>query len=168
MSRRKASFLLVALLLAVPDGHACGDKFLMVGRGSRFQRAYVALHPASLLVVNAKVTGQRELQTALKLAGHSVRLAEPDHVGETFASGRFDFVLADFHDIDTVGRIVPTAPLLPVIDASSRNDFNEAAKRYKCLLGHGRSTKANRRFLAALDLAMDSKLKATPIHCDLH
>ena len=29
---------------------ACEDKFLLVGRGTRFQRAYAAIHPASIVV----------------------------------------------------------------------------------------------------------------------
>jgi hypothetical protein len=57
---------------------ACGDKFLLVGRGVRFQKAYAAIHPASILIVvppkvvkNAAVRDGR-LMTALKMAGHRV------------------------------------------------------------------------------------------------
>jgi len=30
---------------------ACGDKFLLVGRGVRFEQAYAAVHRASILIV---------------------------------------------------------------------------------------------------------------------
>ncbi len=166
--------LMVALAFALFSSDsvlACGDKFLIVGRGSRFQRAYVALHPASLLVVNANITAQRDLQTSLKLAGHRVRVTLPDQVAGALASGRFDFILADFRDIESIGRALPhtvsNSIILPVIDGSSPRDMEAASKQYTCLLGHGRSMKAGRHFLAEIDAAMDSKLKAAPLACDV-
>src|SRR6266536_3526926 len=157
MRLRKSLLLLVPALLVISNDSAvaCGDKFLIVGRGSRFQRAYVALHPASLLVVNANITAQRELQTSLKLAGHGVRVTQPDQVANDLAAGRYDFILADFRDIESIGRTLPrtvsNSIILPVIDGSSRGDMEAASKRYTCLLGHGRSMKAGRHFLAEID-----------------
>src|SRR5437867_8607832 len=149
MHLRKSATLLVffaVFLSSSGSAFACGDKFLMVGRGSRYQRAYVALHPASLLVVNANVTGQRDLQTSLKLAGHGVRVTVPDQIETAVASGRYDFILADFRDTEAIRRILPRTVsdsiILPVIDGSSETDMDAARKQFKCLLGHGRSMKA--------------------------
>src|SRR5712671_7842122 len=61
---------------------ACGDKFLTVGRGVRFQRAYAAIHPASILIVlpvkTVKSAAVRDsaLTTALKMAGHRVETVQ--------------------------------------------------------------------------------------------
>ena len=32
------------------DAQACGDKFLLLGRGVKFQRAYAAIYPASIVI----------------------------------------------------------------------------------------------------------------------
>jgi hypothetical protein len=150
---------------------ACGDKFLIVGRGSRFQRAYVALHPASLLVVDANVTAQRDVQSRLKIAGHRLQIAKIDQLPQTLASGHYDFILADFHDVERVSRSLPrelsSAMILPVIDGSSKDDMAAAALQYKCLLQEAHGMKAARHFLAALDLAMESKRKSTVLQCNV-
>src|SRR5262245_26367183 len=61
---------------------ACGDKFVLVGRGVEFHRAYAALYPA-LIVIYAKPPGRvtkaisdPQLQKDLKLSGHRVLLVE--------------------------------------------------------------------------------------------
>src|SRR5215203_4557350 len=57
---------------------ACGDKFLMVGRGARFQRAYASVHPGKLLIFARPSTDEKaairnpQLHKALRQAGHSV------------------------------------------------------------------------------------------------
>jgi hypothetical protein len=164
--------LIGLLLLSTEPAHACGDKFVIVGRGSRFQRAYVALHPASLLVLNSKVTAERDLQSSLKIAGHTVRVvSDTGSLAAAVAAGRVDLVLADFRDAEEIGRVLPREAfdrlLLPVIDGSSKSSVAAATNQYKCLLGHGRSMKASRHFLAEIDSAMESKLKSTPVHCDV-
>ena len=157
-------------LLSMESAHACGDKFLIVGRGSRFQRAYVSIHPASLLVLNNGSTGQREIQSRLKIAGHRLQIVKLTEVAGALATGRFDFVLADFRDFDSVTQAIPTGQpttVLPVIDASSKSDMAAAAKEYKCLLQDAKGMKGARHFLAALDVAMESKLKAADLRCDV-
>lgn len=160
---------LVITCLWADAARACGDKFLIVGRGSRFQRAYVALHPASLLVVDANVTAQRDVQSRLKTAGHRLQIVTIENVPQTLASGHYDFILADFRDVERVSRSLPhetpTAIILPVIDGSSKSELAAAATQYKCLLEEARGMKAARHFLAALDLAMESKLQSTALQC---
>jgi hypothetical protein len=172
LAKRSIVALIGLLLLSTEAAHACGDKFLLVGRGSRFQRAYVALHPASLLVLNSKVTAERDLQSSLKLAGHAVRVvSDAGALTAAVAAGRVDFVLADFRDTEEIARVLPRETfdrlLLPVIDGSSKSSVAAATDQYKCLLGHGRSMKASRHFLAEIDSAMESKLKSLPLHCEV-
>ncbi|HET7710448.1 MAG TPA: hypothetical protein VFL80_00820, partial [Thermoanaerobaculia bacterium] len=64
--------LAVAALAASPQLWACGDKYLSVGRGARFQRGYVSTRPASVVVVARDVTARKDFLTRLKLAGHRV------------------------------------------------------------------------------------------------
>jgi hypothetical protein len=61
---------------------ACGDKFLMVGRGARFQRAYASVHPGKLIVFARPSTDAKaairdpQLHRALRQAGHAVSVIE--------------------------------------------------------------------------------------------
>ena len=88
---------------------ACGDKFLAVGRGLRFQRAYAAVHPASILIVlplksvkNAAVRDSR-LVTALKMAGHRVQtVRQPANLTDVLARSPHDIVLVEKADAPAV------------------------------------------------------------------
>jgi hypothetical protein len=87
-----------------PALSACGDKFLIVGRGVRFQRAYAAIHPASILIVvppksvkNAAVRDS-SLQTALKMAGHRVATAPSAGAADALSHAHYDIVLAERAD----------------------------------------------------------------------
>src|SRR4051794_41786947 len=95
--------------LASPIVSACGDKFLTVGRGVRFQRAYAAIHPAAILIVlppkSVKSAAVRDstLATALKMAGHRVEtVQQPANLAEVFARSRVDIVLAERADAPAV------------------------------------------------------------------
>jgi hypothetical protein len=100
---------------------ACGDKFLMVGRGVRFQRAYAAIHPAAILIVlppksvkSAAVRDSR-LQTALKLAGHRVEVVQSASMAEALARTRYDIVLAERVDALGAADVLPAGPSKPSV-----------------------------------------------------
>jgi hypothetical protein len=104
MRRCVAAVACVAVFaIGSPILWACGDKFLLVGRGVRFDRAYAAVHPASILIVlppkSVKSAAVRDarLLTALKMAGHRVDVVQqPANLSE--ALGRHDIVLAERTD----------------------------------------------------------------------
>jgi hypothetical protein len=91
---------------------ACGDKFLMVGRGVRFQRAYAAIHPASILIVlpqkpvkNAAILDSR-LRSALKMAGHHIDLVQqPANLADVLLRSGYDIVLADQDEATAIGGL---------------------------------------------------------------
>ena len=62
--------------------HACGDKFLMVGRGAKFQRAYASVYPGKVLIFARPSTDAKaairdpQLHKALRQAGHAVSVIE--------------------------------------------------------------------------------------------
>jgi hypothetical protein len=100
---------------------ACGDKFLLVGRGVRFQRAYAAIHPASILIVvppksvkNAAVRDSR-LQTALKMAGHRVEIVAPANLAEILGRSRYDIILAERADALAIPDVLPAGPSKPMV-----------------------------------------------------
>ena len=145
--RKSAAVSILIALMSFDTAMACGDKFLIVGRGSRFQRAYVAIHPASLLLVGANVTAQREVQSRLKIAGHRLQVVSMDQIPRALAASRYDFILADFHDVAGVNRILQggtaNVVVLPVIDGTSKLDMTAAGKEYSCLLENEQGIRAH-------------------------
>ena len=171
MRKSLRSLLVIAAFAAgfSSDLLACGDKYLSVGRGSRFQRGYVSLHPVTIAVLRSQVTGRKDFLSRLKVAGHKLEVTE-DVAGlkALLKKGKYDVVLADFESaaaIDDVLAALTSKPLfLPVVDAGSSSSTN-AQKEYGCTLNA--SKKKGKNFLAVIDEAVDAKLKAKPIVCDI-
>src|SRR5438094_6740049 len=76
---------------------ACGDKFLVVGRGVAYQRTYTAPRPASILIYKDANPGvssaikDLDLQATLGMAGHKFQVVEtPSALEAALQSGRFD------------------------------------------------------------------------------
>ena len=97
--------------LASQAMEACGDKFLLVGRGVKFQRAYAAVYPASIVIFAqpqrsaAKAIRDPRLQTDLKQAGHRVVLVESDAaLAHALESDKVDLVLTDVADADRTSK----------------------------------------------------------------
>jgi hypothetical protein len=102
---------------------ACGDKFLMVGRGVRFQRAYAAIHPGSILIVlppksvkSAAVRDSR-LQTALKMAGHRVEVVPQTSLASVLTRSRHDIILAERADALAISDLPQGAQSKPFVIA---------------------------------------------------
>lgn len=167
MKVRVFAFLAVGIVMLAQQALACGEKFLIVGRGSKFQRSYVALHPASAVVLNSGLTARREFQSRLKLAGHRIRLvSNTGLLRQALEDERFDLVLADITDATAVEAAMLStgsdAVFLPVVDAASPTPQGQ----YRCPLKQEGGAKS-RNFLTALDAVMDSKRKAKPIACTM-
>jgi hypothetical protein len=137
------SLTLVTLGSAV--GLACGDKFLMVGRGVSFQRAYAAVHPASIVIVlppksvkSAAVRDQR-LLTALKMAGHKVEvIKQAADLRDALTRSRRDIVLAEradaaaFPDLTTEGQVKPA--IVGVVEDPTPTEFAAARQQLDYVL----------------------------------
>src|SRR5262245_53047051 len=96
----------VALTLSVPAfysaAQACGDKFLAVGRGAKFQRAYASVYPGKLLIYSRPSTDPKaalrdpQLHKVLRQAGHNVNVIEDWNLLEQALRGaQVDVVLVD-------------------------------------------------------------------------
>jgi len=156
-----------------PTAQACGDKFLLVGRGVAFRRAYAAVYPASIVVYAqpqrsvAKAIRDPHLQADLKMAGHKVILVENEGaLARTLESERVDLVLTDVAGAERMAKQAiassskPT--VLPVMYEPTKAEAKEIEARYQCRL-----TAADRvdRYLVTIDNAMkaraDQKKKKT-------
>lgn len=109
---------LAAGTLVSQDVSACGDKFLLLGRGPRFQRAYAAIHPAAILLVvppkSVKVAAVRDsrLLSALKMAGHRVEVVSPARLQDAL-TGRYDIILAERADAIGIRDALTAGPGKP-------------------------------------------------------
>lgn len=125
---------------------ACGDKFLLVGRGIRFEQAYAAIHPASILIVlpvksvkSAAVRDSR-LLTALKNAGHRVDVVQqPANLADAVSRSRHDIILVEqvdapaLHDIDPpAGQVKPS--IVGVLEDPSPSALTDARRQLEYVL----------------------------------
>jgi hypothetical protein len=124
----------------------CGDKFLQVGRGARFGRAYAAIHPASILIVrplnSVKSAAVRDphLATALKMAGHRVDVVQqPANLPEILGRSRHDIALAERADAlvlrdlgDAGGQSKPS--IVGVLEDASSADLAAARQQLEYVL----------------------------------
>lgn len=168
----KKTLLVVGILVCYGIGSgellACGDKFLVASRGTRYQRAGQARTGASILVyVHPKSTlpkaFERVSEDVTKKAGYTVTRVENDtELEQALRQGGWDLLLADLADSPAVrGRVKSSgtdAPLLvPVAYGVTGTEIARAKKEYQKVLKGPIKTYA---FLAAMDdaLALRAKL----------
>ena len=99
---------------------ACGDKFLLVGRGVRFQRAYAAVHPANILIYARSATDANrairdpQFHKTLRQAGHQLSVIEDATLFQhALRLSSFDIVLADLTEAPTIDPLAATSPSRP-------------------------------------------------------
>ena len=118
MIRRKTLGALAAVMVLCMSGDllACGEKFLMGGRGTRFQRAKSAraasvliyAEPASPLAAALKKT---KVESVLKLEGHrTTKVQSLDQLSTIIAAGHFDVILTANDVSPNVQRLVAADP----------------------------------------------------------
>ena len=130
--------VVVLLLIGGTAVEACGDKLLALSRGVRFQRAYAAARPASILIYlgrNGGTARQPQLYSTLRQAGHKVRaVEEAAELDQALNSGSYDIVLADPADAPALADRLKTAAtkptVIPVFVKPKKSDLVAAEKQY--------------------------------------
>jgi hypothetical protein len=162
------AFLVLAGVVVSNDLSACGDKFLVVSRGTRFQRAALARHPSAILVYAnpasslPKALGSIQVDATLRKAGYRpTSVLTADDLDKALKQGGWDLVLADMTDSSAVrGRLQGNgAPmLLPVIYNAKGAELANAKKDYQRVVKAPLKSEA---FLEAIDdaLALKEKLQ---------
>ena len=143
------------------DLSACGDKFLRVGRSSRFRR-YAAVHPSAILIyspANSTRAGIDELKALLKRAGHkAVALDRNASVSAALTTSPYDVLIADYADADRLKAdlkaAASNAALLPILYKPSKAVETEAVRQYAHLIKPHAMTKYDA--LAEIDRLMES------------
>lgn len=120
----RTAMLVVALAVGVPAlypvAQACGDKFLMVGRGAKFQRAYASVYPGKVLIFARPSTDPKaairdpQLHRALRQAGHAVSVIEDWALLEqALKSVPVDVVLVDVAEATRLQAAMTSSPTRP-------------------------------------------------------
>jgi len=166
---RTGTVLVVFVTLAVVHGtdvvHACGDKFLLIGRSVKFRQAYAAIYPASIVVFAqpqrsaSKAIRDPRFQSELKQAGHRVLIAEDEAaLTRALESERVDLVLTDVADADRIAKQAVNASakprVLPVMYEPTKEQAQAVEAQYMCRLTS--SDRAD-KYLAAIDDAMKAR-----------
>lgn len=97
---RPGLFSLTALVcvFATATLDACGDKFLLVGRGLAFGRAYASIYPGAIVIFSGpRTTPEHErLQQNIRRAGHRVSLvADESALTKSVLLEQTDIIIAD-------------------------------------------------------------------------
>lgn len=165
-------FVLSAMLAVLGVGvfhtglAACGDKLLVLGRGVRFQRAFAAVHPASILIftprASAVPSAMKDFETTLKDAGHKLQAVEDStKLAELLKTGKYDLVLVSVAEALTLAPGIQSSPskpmVLPLSFSATSAEAASATKQFGSLL---KIPSKSGQYLATIDRAMESRNKA--------
>ena len=156
------------LLLAGIGAHhgllACGDKFLVVSRGTRFERAAAVRRPAAILVyVNPasampKALANLSVDATLQKAGYRpTSVASTAAFERALSQGGWDLVVVDVTDGPTVSNRLQGSGgpvVLPVIYNATSTELKQIKKQYPHVL---KSPTKNQSFIDAIDEALSSR-----------
>lgn len=116
-------FALIAVVGIFLSGDllACGDKFLMSGRGTRYQRPKNARAASVLIYANPasglpKALRDVPVDAVMKTGGHRATTVETfEQLSTILAGGRFDVIIASSSVAGSVSQLLGGAPDAAVI-----------------------------------------------------
>jgi hypothetical protein len=143
----KSRLLVVGMLMFTStnvDVFACGEKFLVMIRGTRFQRASVARQPANILVyANSASTLPKALEKVkvddtLRKAGYQpTSVTQASDLEQALRQGGWDLVIADLGDSAALrarfqGADAPM--VVPVMYNATGSELAQAKRDYQRVL----------------------------------
>jgi len=159
----------ILLLISTFSGDvslACGDKFLVSSRGSRYQRAAVARQPASILVYAnpdselPKALAGISVDATLTKAGYRpTTVATADELEKALARGGWDLVVVGMDDAQGVSKRLRgdrVAALLPVVSGTTSHELDEARKLYPVVF---KAPAKSQSLVSAIDEALARRPK---------
>jgi hypothetical protein len=166
-----ASLVVGGLALGAAVAAACGDKFILLGRGARVARSkypstiLIYMNPSSRVPAADK---EFRLEAVLKAAGHKAQVAETQgEVQKALASGKYDLVLADSVDVPELrkeaGATASKPLVLPILYNPTPDELATAEKEANCAV---RPSKQSRDLLIVVDQTMQDRRKGTGASCE--
>lgn len=166
----KRSLLVVGfLILSVPgaDLLACGEKFLVISRGTRFQRPDIVREPATILVyVNPASTLPKALErvpieaTLRRVGYRPTSVSGPGELDRALRQGGWDLIVADLADsMALIGRLHgdPAPLVLPVAYGETGSVVAQARKQFPHVL---RGPVKSQTLLEAIDEMLTQRQRA--------
>ncbi|PWT90116.1 MAG: hypothetical protein C5B54_07765 [Acidobacteria bacterium] len=153
------------VLIQSTAAFACGDKFLVVGRGMHYG---TAKYPASILLYTHNKDQSKDLQSILKMAGHKIQTVSTESELHTSVQAkRYDLVLMDLNDAVVLEKQIESTTnkpaVVPVLYTQNGAELTSAASKYECIL---RGEKKNRNLVKVIDSVMEEKAKGGPLKCE--
>jgi hypothetical protein len=112
-TRRTFGALALVLVVGLPgDLLACGDKFLVAGRGTRYQRPKTARAASVLIYADpssavATALKKAKVESLLKLEGHrATKVQTLKELSAVVSNGRYDVILTGNSDSVSVQKMV--------------------------------------------------------------
>jgi hypothetical protein len=163
---KRIGLLVVVLAVAAPAlfpvAHACGDKFLVVGRGAKFQRVYASVYPGKVLIFARPSTTQAairepQLHKALRQAGHSVSVIEDWKLLEqALRTVPVDVVLVDVGEAEKLQSIISSSPTNPDAVYVAFPSSQPTPKQFICKL---KASDRSVRFLDEIENGMKARAR---------
>lgn len=160
------AILISAVSIAgVSELFACGDKFLVVSRGTRYQRAPITRPPASILVYAnpaselPKALSNVPVDRTLRKAGYKpTSVATAEELERALREREWDLIVADLAEGQAIRARLrdQRAVVLPVVYNASSSDLANAKTEYRILLTAPTKAEA---FLETIDDAVALKEK---------
>ena len=167
----KTRLCVVGMLLVIgagTSGHlvACGDKYLMLGRGTRFDRAAARQASDVLIYANpsselSRTLSKLAVEPGLHKAGFKpTTVTSAGALEQAMRTRTYDVVVVDGSDIDTVARLLKGAAaphLVPVLHQTTKVYAAQTRKVYHTVINNPDDSRA---FVETIDDAMDLVAKA--------
>jgi DNA-binding NtrC family response regulator len=162
-----AGIALSFISLLWTDVNACGDKFLVVGRGIRYERAYAAKFPASILIYSDNKDGVKDLQSMLKKSGHKIEtVGDEAKLFSSLQANKYDVVVVGLSDVALLEKKVISTPskpaVVPVIYNVTGAELDAAKSQYSCVLKYSNK---NKNAVTVIDEVMEARKKSKQIAC---
>ena len=170
--RRALTATLLLLASAAGPTHellACGEKFLVPSRGTRFSRAPLPRRDASILVYASDASGLSRLiarlpvEATLQKAGYRPTVVTTGQgLSTALATGGWDLIVIDVGDVPLVsnaGKQAATTAVLPVSYALSGDKWKAARQQYPAAV---KAPDKGSAFVEMIDVALEKHRTSRP------
>ena len=168
MSRVTAIVVALAAGIATvsPVAHACGDKFMMLGRGPRFQKVYASVYPGKVLIYAKPSSDPKgairnpQLPKVLRQAGHEVTVVEDwPQLEQEMKRQVVDVLLVDVSESARLAPVLPSSRGRPeaMYVAFSKNPV---PPNVVCRL---KASDGERKYLEEIEAVMKARTKQTRV-----
>jgi hypothetical protein len=156
--------ILLTAVCSVTLALACGDKFLVSSRGTRYQRAPIPRDPAVILIYAnpaseiTKALAGVPVDATLRKAGYRPTMVESSaDLDRALSHGGWDLVVAGLGDAQALNQRSKTLGVLPVILNATSAELKETRKVFPVIL---RAPAKSQTLLDAVDDALASRAKS--------